>query len=302
MGKRALTVLAILGPLLLGAGGRDQTLQAGGDPASAPDVALILSRSRARPGETVSLVLSVKTSVPIKSLSIALDFDESKVRVVEARRPALVDQAPVLAPEELSSTSVNNSDEVAGNQLREGWIHFEVDAIADKGTLGLAPDVATPILEIKFQVLGRAALGFTPVEFRTVGPVNAIPSSYFLNRVETVDSVDPEGISDDHLQGGGIEIIGEVGFFMRGDSNVDRRRDISDPIITLSYLFTGGVRLACQDASDANDDGKVDLSDAIFSLDHLFSDPGPFPEPESWGKDPTPDALPDCLGYSNLGG
>lgn len=79
--------------------------------------------------------------------------------------------------------------------------------------------------------------------------------------------------------------------FIRSDTNSDTTVDISDPILTLLYLFSGGVA-GCLDAADSNDDGTVDISDAILTLAFLFSGsaapPVPFP---ACGEDPTADAL-----------
>ncbi|MDO8559784.1 MAG: hypothetical protein Q7S23_01965 [bacterium] len=86
--------------------------------------------------------------------------------------------------------------------------------------------------------------------------------------------------------------------FMRGDSNVDGERDISDPVYTLTYLFLGGPDLSCLDAADVNDDSDVDISDAVATLGHLFLGsplklPLPYP---GIGVDPTDDAL-GCARY-----
>ena len=84
--------------------------------------------------------------------------------------------------------------------------------------------------------------------------------------------------------------------FIRGDVNGDSGIDISDPITTLGYLFTGGS-ITCEKAADSNDDGGVNIADAIQLLSHLFSGtaapPAPFP---SCDPDPTDDAL-DCVSY-----
>lgn len=80
--------------------------------------------------------------------------------------------------------------------------------------------------------------------------------------------------------------------FVRGDCNGDGTLDISDPIRTLSYLFAGGVYIACLDAADANDDGRVDISDAIHSLSYLFTGGKDIPPPTIMsGMDPTTDQL-----------
>ncbi len=91
-----------------------------------------------------------------------------------------------------------------------------------------------------------------------------------------VFSVDP---------GNGTVVI-ETGF-IRGDTNQDRRVDISDSVFLLQYLFYGGSAPVCDDAADINNDSKIDIADAIFILNYLFrgsaQPPAPFPAP---GLDP----------------
>ncbi len=83
--------------------------------------------------------------------------------------------------------------------------------------------------------------------------------------------------------------------FVRGDLNGDQQLDITDPVVALEYLFSGG-QLDCADAADFNDDGEIDLGDAIGELSYLFTfgppPPAPFP---GCGTDPTADTI-DCLG------
>jgi len=98
--------------------------------------------------------------------------------------------------------------------------------------------------------------------------------------------------------------------FKRGDSNMDGRFDISDPINTLLYAYLGQGNVRCPDAADANDDGALDLSDAVLSLTSQFVDTSiKLPPPnmiEKNGKlimdaaegiDTTKDNLPPCEGY-----
>ena len=91
-----------------------------------------------------------------------------------------------------------------------------------------------------------------------------------------------------------ISSKGEVSYvrtFIRGDSNNDKKVDLSDAIFTLSYLFQGGSEPACLDATDTNDDGIVDIADPIKTLFVLFqgsSMPQPYP---SAGYDLTQDNI-----------
>jgi CotH protein/lamin tail-like protein/Big-like domain-containing protein/PA14 domain-containing protein len=78
--------------------------------------------------------------------------------------------------------------------------------------------------------------------------------------------------------------------FVRGDSNLDGRVDISDAVSILNCQFLGTNCTTCDDAADTNDDGSVDISDAVYLLSYAFlggnAPPAPFP---SLGVDPTDD-------------
>lgn len=80
---------------------------------------------------------------------------------------------------------------------------------------------------------------------------------------------------------------GNLGNFLRGDTNNDGKSNLSDAVFLLNYLFTGGASPPCNPVADINNDGKRNLSDAVFLLRHLFlgesQPPGPFPE---CGTDP----------------
>ncbi|MGQ9591702.1 MAG: hypothetical protein ACUVYA_15570 [Planctomycetota bacterium] len=79
--------------------------------------------------------------------------------------------------------------------------------------------------------------------------------------------------------------------FFRGDANRDGKRDISDPICTLNFLFRGIGAIRCEDAADGNDDGRVDIADAVTMLMYQFQG-GRLPEPlAEEGHDGTTDAL-----------
>jgi hypothetical protein len=79
--------------------------------------------------------------------------------------------------------------------------------------------------------------------------------------------------------------------FLRGDSNGDRRIDISDAIFVLNFLFRGLAEPPCFDAANTNADRGLDLGDAIFMLSFVFR-----------GGRPPPRPFPDCaLGVERLG-
>jgi hypothetical protein len=82
--------------------------------------------------------------------------------------------------------------------------------------------------------------------------------------------------------------------FLRGDASDDGSIDLTDPILVLLHLFSGGG-LACRRSADADDGGTLEITDAVQLLAYLFlggSPPAaPFP---GCGPDPTGDPL-DCL-------
>jgi hypothetical protein len=92
--------------------------------------------------------------------------------------------------------------------------------------------------------------------------------------------------------------------FNRGDANADAQINITDPIVILNWLFSGGPEPPCLDAADADDNSFITMEDAVYLLDHL-SQGGPPPPPPYYaspggngqcGFDGTADLL-GCLYY-----
>ncbi len=88
--------------------------------------------------------------------------------------------------------------------------------------------------------------------------------------------------------------------FVRGDANSDGAINLTDGVVPLLYLFSGGAEPACMDSADANDTGNVEITDAIILFSWLFTG-GVAPQPPSptspgypgsdCGEDRTDDAL-----------
>ncbi|MDE0961370.1 MAG: PKD domain-containing protein, partial [Planctomycetota bacterium] len=105
---------------------------------------------------------------------------------------------------------------------------------------------------------------------------------------------------------GGSSTLSRVGFivviglpqFVRGDGNDDGTFDISDPVLSLEYLF-GNATIQCLSALDVNDDAAVNLADVVSGLGAIFgtgtAPTAPFP---ACGADPTGDAL-GCVEAAN---
>ncbi len=137
-------------------------------------------------------------------------------------------------------------------------------------------------------------------------------------------------VFQDGLQGGGIPIKNRVTFaengalpstldvlrtsctllvssggnvnFRRGDDDGNGKLEVTDPIVSLTFQFVGGVHPLCLDALDFDDSGVIDISDAIASLTRQFLGGPPPKKPgiESCGPDPAtpPDNL-DCIAYDS---
>ncbi len=81
--------------------------------------------------------------------------------------------------------------------------------------------------------------------------------------------------------------------FVRGDTDADGARNITDGVFVLNFLFGGDdADPPCGDAADANDDGTINITDGVYVLNYLFSS-GPDPRPPfpECGADPTADQL-----------
>jgi hypothetical protein len=59
--------------------------------------------------------------------------------------------------------------------------------------------------------------------------------------------------------------------FVRGDTDSDGAINLTDGVIPLLFLFSGGEAPACLDAADANDTGDLGITDAISIFGWLFT-------------------------------
>ena len=91
---------------------------------------------------------------------------------------------------------------------------------------------------------------------------------------------------------------------MRGDANSDGSINLTDGVIPLLFLFSGGAPPACGDAADTNDTGSVEITDAIIIFSWLFTGGAPPAEPSPRSPGYTAaecgvDATEDGLGCEN---
>ena len=88
--------------------------------------------------------------------------------------------------------------------------------------------------------------------------------------------------------------------FVRGDANSDGSINLTDGVIPLLFLFSGGTAPACADAADTNDTGNIEITDAIIIFSWLFTGgaapAAPSPESPGYstadcGADPSADGI-----------
>jgi hypothetical protein len=90
------------------------------------------------------------------------------------------------------------------------------------------------------------------------------------------------------VPGGAIEPPSDG--FVRGDSDGSGATNITDGIVILNFLFTGGVTPGCRDAADADDSGAINITDGIYVLNFLFlGGDDPLPPYPACGTDPSGD-------------
>ncbi len=162
--------------------------------------------------------------------------------------------------------------------------------LADPANRDFAPLPGSPTIDAGFG-------GPFPITFLSAGELERILAEDYLRRLRfDIACVDDTGAGTiTYADIGAVEfqddsICGGVRF-VRGDANDDGRRDISDAITTLRFLFAGRAT-DCADALDANDDGALNVADPVYLLTYLFAHGAELPPPVARaGADPTDDAL-----------
>lgn len=248
-------------------------------------------------GETVNVPLQVRTEAPLTLLAFSLEHDPAAFRVdgasVHPDVPTLIQKDP--------DQFIWFVDDVSG------WVQVLMVTDFESRTTFAIPVSTTPtsIVDLSFKVMDDAPEGEFPLTFTR--PESERHGHFKNNSDEEYFQYcrrDSDGAFDDDneldegeepaLVDGAIlvSIIGDVGIFVRGDANIDRALDISDPVKILLTLFTGAGPLNCEDAADANDDGQIDLADPITLLNFLFR------QNTSVGLSPevVTDTTPDLLG------
>jgi hypothetical protein len=240
-----------------------------------------------RPNTQVEIPILGKTDCAITGFSLAVGHDNTRLEFVEGIPSPFVigHTGPICDTCDLQVSSLVKNEEGYGAL----FVLFDISYPITVPPIPIPED--TVLATLIYRVLPGAPEGPTALLNRTRMYGAPIFVSNIFSREPGETPIDPA------LSDGSIEILPPLTspFFIRADSNNDKKVDISDAVWTLSYLFLGGPDHACPDAADSNDDGEVDISDAVFTLGFQFlgtrPPPPPFPDP---GPDPTEDDLGEC--------
>ena len=151
---------------------------------------------------------------------------------------------------------------------------------------GLSPGENQILTFLRLRARGGAPQGTYPISFVDGVGSPALFNIYAFGGTSISPSLNAGSVS--------INSLAEP-VFLRGDANSNGRRDISDAIFLVAFLFQGGETPPCRDAADVDDDGALTVTDSVRLLNYTFQGTSPPPPPlDEPGPDPTPDDL-DCL-------
>ena len=108
------------------------------------------------------------------------------------------------------------------------------------------------------------------------GPGNLDDKSYSIT-TDNYGNVYVTGCSYGIIGLGDYATIKYINFFMRGDTNGDKQRDVSDIVYLINYLFRYGPASNPSGSGDANCDGKVSISDVVYLINYLLKGGSPPP-------------------------
>ena len=76
------------------------------------------------------------------------------------------------------------------------------------------------------------------------------------------------------------------------EARLNRELTLTDAVLLLNFLFSGGPTPACQAAADTDRSGSLGMTDAIQILNFLFLGAAEFPAPfPDCGQDPLGELL-----------
>lgn len=224
--------------------------------------------------------LMLTNTVPVSGFQMAFRYDGNLLRIDEM----LPDKTAL--KEASAEYIIHQAFNRPGESLAEYSALIDFATPFDFGTLPAGENQIVGRLVVSISLI--ADPGETLIEFvdGKVFPGNDPPETRSpLHNLVILDT----NVARPKFENGKVTIRKA---FIRGDSNQDKRVDISDTVYSLSWIFLGGPAPKCNDAADVNNDSRLDISDAIFALNYLFvggpQPSSPFPVP---GVDPDFDTL-----------
>lgn len=222
------------------------------------------------PGATVEIPILAESPTPYQGLSLSVRYPPAQLQV---------EQIGI----EKTIFDLLHADFVHGTALPEaGLLNLGVlvDALPPfDGKRVPATDYPLEVARITGRVL-LPAPGEILLAFDREAQQPAVQNVFVVEN----NSQHPERLVDGRVT---VERAPMVPAFIRGDFNLDRLLDISDPIALLAWRFLGDEPPGCEDAADANADDALDVSDGIHLLYFLFLDGDrPLPPQRVPGPDP----------------
>jgi hypothetical protein len=241
-------------------------------------VGFSLPMIEAHPGDILDVPVTIDGSDRLSLVAVSIELDPARLELVDV----------VLSPEVaalLEQHPEAHSEFIWFADAAEGWAQAALVLDFEAREELSLPAGPTSVLLLKVRVLPDASPGESTLSFAR--PESArFESKFHGKNGQVYNSVRRHGkpfTADDEfedeeaapaLSDGYVSIlplIGDVGIFRRGDANIDRQIDVSDPIVIVTHLFLGATEpLLCEDAADANDDGSIDVSDPISILGFLY--------------------------------
>jgi hypothetical protein len=229
--------------------------------------AFMLTSLYAAPGDAFRMPFVINADHGIAAFSFSIDFDEGILQATEIEE---VFEKPDGKDYDFRNFHFDNSDANPGNGgVDEGFLAGMAILSWQDQTMLLPADTDVEVLAFHFFVKPDAQAGSTEIAFINGA---SFGGSVPIGNVATISgtSVHPTGQEAMVFMNGRATIEPDIAIFVRGDATADGEVDLSDPILTLYFLFQGGDAPRCLDAADSNDDGAIDITDPISTLVSLF--------------------------------
>lgn len=249
----------------------------GGGVRAQDGYAFRIAEVEARPGESVTVSVGAELASSVQGFSLALRYPPEEARIDRVHVEGTIVEA-----------------------IGADFVEAVVDPAAGELTVGVLVDTEPPFEGGRIPAIQGLPLDLLRIEL-TLWPDVEDDVALWLEDglsdppIDNLFVLDDEAVPVSDLAVGWIRLERvSVSLFLRGDTNQDAARDMTDAIAILRYRFLGGIPLPCLDAADVNDDRSVDLSDSVHLLGYLFlGGPAPPPPLHAPGPDPTVDDL-DC--------